>query len=54
MWLWYEPHRFCYLLMALAAIRSIFMPRPLVMWFLLVNVLALVVYGVDKMAARKT
>jgi uncharacterized membrane protein YsdA (DUF1294 family) len=46
-------NRFCYLLMALAAIGSIFMYRPLVMWFLLVNVLALVVYGVDKMAARK-
>lgn len=46
-------NRFCYLLLALAAIGSIFMLRPLVMWFLLANVLTLVVYGMDKMAARK-
>lgn len=29
------------------------MPRPLVIWFLHANLLTLVVYGVDKMAARK-
>lgn len=46
-------NRFCYLLLALAATGSILMPRPLLMWFLLANMLTLVVYGVDKMAASK-
>lgn len=46
-------NRFCYLLLALAAIGSAFLPHPVVMWFLLANVLTLVVYGGDKMAARK-
>lgn len=46
-------NRFCYLLLALAATGSILMPRPLLMWFLLANMLTLVVYGVDKMAACK-
>lgn len=46
-------NRFCYLLLTLAASGSIFMPRPFMMWFLLANVLTLVIYGVDKMAARK-
>jgi uncharacterized membrane protein YsdA (DUF1294 family) len=46
-------NRFCYLLLALAAIGSLFMPHPLVMWFLLADVLTLVIYGADKMAARK-
>lgn len=45
-------NRFCYLLLALAAIGSIFLPHPVMMWFLLANVLTLVVYGGDKMAAR--
>lgn len=46
-------NRFCYLLLILAASGSIFTPHPLVMWCLLVNVLTLVIYGADKMAARK-
>lgn len=46
-------NRFCYLLLILAAIGSIFTPHPLVAWFLLANILTLVIYGADKMAARK-
>ncbi|EOV7882089.1 TPA: DUF1294 domain-containing protein [Yersinia enterocolitica] len=46
-------NRFCYLLLALVAIGCLFLLHPLVMWFLFANVLTLVVYGVDKMAARK-
>lgn len=46
-------NRFCYLILALAAAGSILMPRPLLMWFLFANVLTLVVYGADKMAARR-
>ncbi|EIS7446592.1 MULTISPECIES: DUF1294 domain-containing protein [Citrobacter] len=46
-------NRFCYLLLILAASGSIFTSHPLVMWCLLVNVLTLVIYGADKMAARK-
>ncbi|WP_310608274.1 DUF1294 domain-containing protein [Buttiauxella brennerae] len=46
-------NRFCYLLLVIAAAGSIFMPHPLVMWFLLASVLTLVVYGADKVAARK-
>ncbi|MGP2427148.1 DUF1294 domain-containing protein [Yersinia bercovieri] len=46
-------NRFCYLLLALAAIGCSFLLHPLVMWLLFANVLTLVVYGVDKMAARK-
>jgi uncharacterized membrane protein YsdA (DUF1294 family) len=50
---WYEPKPLLLLALALAAIGSIFMPRPLVMWFLLANVLTLLIYGADKIAARK-
>ncbi|GDX05972.1 DUF1294 domain-containing protein [Buttiauxella sp. A111] len=46
-------NRFCYLLLAFAAIGSAFLPHPYVMWFLLANILTLVIYGADKMAARK-
>lgn len=46
-------NRFCYLLLILAAIGSVFLPHPVAMWFLLANVLTLVVYAGDKMAARK-
>ncbi|HDL7534790.1 TPA: DUF1294 domain-containing protein [Yersinia enterocolitica] len=48
-----NPNRFCYFLLALVAIGCSFLLHPLVMWFLFANVLTLVVYGVDKMAARK-
>jgi uncharacterized membrane protein YsdA (DUF1294 family) len=50
---WYEPQPLLLLALALAAIGSLFMSRPLVMWFLLANVLTLLIYGADKIAARK-
>ncbi len=46
-------NRCCYFLLILAATGSIFSSYPVVIWFLLVNILTLVIYGVDKMAARK-
>lgn len=46
-------NRFCYLLLILAASGSMFTSHPFVMWCLLANVLTLVIYGADKMAARK-
>ncbi len=45
---------FCYLLLALAAVASALLPHQLVMWFLLASVLTFVIYGGDKMAARKS
>ncbi len=47
-------NRFCYLLLISAAVGSIFASHPVVMWFLLANVLTLAIYGIDKTAARKT
>lgn len=44
---------FCYLLLALVAMCSAFMPHPLVMWFLLASALTFLIYGGDKLAARK-
>ncbi|MBC6502454.1 DUF1294 domain-containing protein [Citrobacter freundii] len=46
-------NRFCYLLLILAASGSMFTSHPFVMWCLLANVLTLVIYGADKMAARR-
>lgn len=46
-------NRWCYLLLAFAAIASLFTAHPVMMWLLLANLLTLVIYGVDKMAARK-
>lgn len=46
-------NHFCYLLLACAAAGSFFTLHPFVMWFLLANVLTLVIYGIDKLAARK-
>lgn len=46
-------NRFCYLLLIFAAIGSFFTDYPFVIWLLLANVLTLVIYGADKMAARK-
>ncbi|HHA1913725.1 TPA: DUF1294 domain-containing protein [Enterobacter asburiae] len=46
-------NRFCYLLLMFAAIGSLFATSPLGMWFLLINVLTMIMYGADKMAARK-
>lgn len=45
---------FCYLLLALAAVASSLLPHPLVIWLLLASVLTFVIYGGDKMAARKS
>ncbi|MBJ9873264.1 DUF1294 domain-containing protein [Citrobacter werkmanii] len=45
-------NRCCYFLLIVAAIGSFFTSSPLVMWFLLANILTLVIYGVDKIAAR--
>ncbi|EBP6682544.1 DUF1294 domain-containing protein [Salmonella enterica subsp. salamae] len=47
-------NRFCYLILSSAAVGSIFTSHPVVMWLLLANVLTLVIYGIDKTAARKT
>ncbi|HFV9240019.1 DUF1294 domain-containing protein [Enterobacter mori] len=46
-------NRFCYLLLFSAATGSLFTSNPLVMWFVLINVLTMAIYGADKMAARK-
>ena len=46
-------NRVCYLLLIFAAIGSLFTSSPLAMWFLLINMLTLVMYGADKIAARK-
>lgn len=46
-------NRFCYLLLIFSAIGSFFTSHPVTFWFLFANVLTLVIYGVDKMAARK-
>lgn len=47
-------NRFCYLILISTAVGSIFTSHPVMMWFLLANVLTLVIYGIDKTAARKT
>jgi uncharacterized membrane protein YsdA (DUF1294 family) len=46
-------NRFCYLLLFTVATGSLFTSNPLVMWFVLINVLTVAIYGADKMAARK-
>lgn len=46
-------NRCCYLLLIAAAIGCILRPWPFAIWLLLVNVLTLAIYGVDKMAARR-
>lgn len=43
----------CYALLGLALIASVFFLHSVWMWWLLVNLLTLVVYGADKLAARK-
>ncbi len=43
----------CYFLLALAAAGSASLPHPLPIWFVLASVLTFVIYGADKMAARK-
>ncbi|EPS7136197.1 DUF1294 domain-containing protein [Enterobacter ludwigii] len=46
-------NRFCYLLLLIAAIGSLFTSYPFILWLLLINVLTLAMYGADKMAARR-
>ncbi len=43
----------CYFLLALAAAGSVLLPHPLAMWFLLASALTFLIYGADKLAARK-
>ncbi|WP_032939762.1 DUF1294 domain-containing protein [Citrobacter youngae] len=47
-------NRCCYLLLIFAATGCIFTAHPVLMWLLLANILTLAIYGVDKMAARKS
>ncbi|MBU4683562.1 DUF1294 domain-containing protein [Cedecea davisae] len=46
-------NRCCFLLLILVALGSIFTSHPFVIGLLFANILTLVIYGVDKMAARK-
>ena len=46
-------NRFCFVLLIVAAIGSFFSSYPFAMWFLLINMLTIAIYGVDKIAARK-
>ncbi|WON78170.1 DUF1294 domain-containing protein [Serratia sp. UGAL515B_01] len=43
----------CYLLLLLVLIGSLMFPHSLLMWFLSVNLLTFLIYGVDKLAACK-
>ena len=43
----------CYLLLALVAAGSALSPHPFAMWFLLASALTFMIYGADKIAARK-
>lgn len=43
----------CYFLLVLTAVGSTQLPHPLPTWFVLASVLTLVIYGADKLAARK-
>ena len=46
-------NRFCYLLLIFSAVGALFTPHPVAIGFLLINILTLMIYGADKMAARK-
>lgn len=46
-------NRLCYALLIIAAIASLLAPYPLPTWLLLVNVLTMLIYGGDKLAARR-
>ncbi|MFS9772279.1 DUF1294 domain-containing protein [Enterobacter chuandaensis] len=46
-------NRFCFVLLIVTAIGSLFASYPFAMWFLLINMLTIAIYGVDKTAARK-
>ncbi|MCE0364818.1 DUF1294 domain-containing protein [Klebsiella pneumoniae] len=43
----------CYSLLLLTAVGSALLPYPLAMWFLLSSLLTWLIYGADKLAARK-
>ena len=46
-------NRFCFVLLIFAAIGSFFSSSSFAVWFLLINVLTMAIYGADKTAARK-
>ena len=46
-------NKFCFFLLLSTAIGSLFSAWPVAIWFRLINVLTMVIYGADKMAARK-
>ncbi|HFZ2061394.1 TPA: DUF1294 domain-containing protein [Enterobacter cloacae] len=46
-------NKFCFFLLLCTAIGSFFSACPVAIWFLLINALTMVIYGADKMAARK-
>lgn len=46
-------NRFCYALLIIAAFVSLLAPHPIPTWLLLANVLTLLIYGGDKLAARR-
>ncbi|KLG14090.1 cyanate transporter [Enterobacter cloacae subsp. cloacae] len=46
-------NKFCFFLLLCAAIGCLLSAWPVAIWFLLINVLTMVLYGADKMAARK-
>lgn len=43
----------CYFLLVLTAVGSAPLPHPLPTWFVLASVLTMIIYGADKLAARK-
>ncbi|RZM93372.1 MULTISPECIES: DUF1294 domain-containing protein [unclassified Escherichia] len=46
-------NRFCYLLLLLTAASSVLLAEPFAAWVTCVNLLTLVIYGTDKLAARR-
>lgn len=54
LWLSMFLNRLCYLLLILAVAGSAYLPHSLTTWFLSVNLLTLLIYGVDKLAACKS
>ncbi|MFK8258513.1 DUF1294 domain-containing protein [Erwinia sp. AnSW2-5] len=46
-------NRFCYFILILTAVGNVLSPHPFATWAVLASALALMVYGVDKVAARK-
>ena len=46
-------NQFCFFILICAAFCSLLSAWPVAIWFLLINVLTMIIYGADKMAARK-